>query len=78
MGFSKPLDYNSVHHQIYMAGAEVCSSRNDGYTQWQIKQELYRLKWLIEDIMQKSPKFVDETEFVREHEKHMMFRTLQE
>lgn len=77
MGFRKPLDYNSVHHQIYMTGVEVCNARNDGFTQWGMKQDLYRLKWLLEDIMRQAPTFVDESEFVREHEKKVMFRELQ-
>lgn len=78
MGYRKSLDYNTVHHQIYMSGVEVCSSRNDGFTQWAIKQDLYRLKWLLEEIMKKSPTFADEAEFVRDYEKQQMFKTLQQ
>jgi len=40
MGFKKPMDYTSVHHQIYMTGVEVNSSYNDGYTAFYLKQDL--------------------------------------
>ena len=76
MGFRKPIDYNTVHHQIYMAGVELHSHYNDGFTQWAIKQDLYRIKWLLDEIMADSPKFSDEEEFLKEHEQVKMWRTL--
>jgi hypothetical protein len=78
MGFRKPLDYNSVNHQIYMAGVELYSPRNDGFTQFEIKKDLYKLKWLLDSIMKDSPTFVDEDMFVKEHEQKVMWRTLKE
>lgn len=77
MGFRKHLDYNTVHHNIYMAGVELHNVRNDGYTQWEIKQDLYRLKWLLDNILEKSPTFVGEEEFLRAHEKAEVWRALQ-
>lgn len=76
MGFRKHLDYNTVQHNIYMAGVELCNSRNDGYTQWEIKQDLYRLKWLVDNILAQSATFVGEDEFLREHEKAEVWRAL--
>ena len=76
MGFRKPMDYSSVHHQIYMAGVEMHSSYNDGFTTWEIKKDLHRLKWLLDEIMADSPTFADEQEFLDEHSKVKMWRTL--
>jgi len=76
MGFRKPMDYNSVHHQIYLTGVELCDSRNDGFTTFYLKQDLYKLKWLIEEIMKDAPEFAGEQEFLTEHEKKVMWRTL--
>jgi len=76
MGFRKPLDYNSVNHQIYMAGVELNNSYNDGYNQWEIKKDLHRLKWLLNSILEDSPVFSGEEEFIKEHEQKMMWRTL--
>jgi hypothetical protein len=76
MGFRKPMDYNSVSHQIYMSGVELYSHHNDGYVQFGIKKDLYKLKWLIDSIMKDSPEFAGEKEFIEEHEKNVMWRTL--
>ena len=59
-----------------MAGVELCSPKNDGFTQWEIKKELYQLKWLLDGIMQDSGTFVDEEEFLKEREKALIWRTL--
>jgi len=78
MGFRKPMDYNSVNHQIYMAGVELYSPYNDGFVAWSVKQDLYKLKWLLDAIMKDSPTFVDEEQFIKEHQQKVMWRTLKE
>ena len=76
MGFRKPIDYNSVHHQIYMSGVELHSSHNDGFTNWEIKKDLHRLKWLLDEIMADAPTYAAEQEFLDDHSKVKMWRTL--
>ena len=76
MGFLKPMDYTNVHHQIYMAGVELHSGHNDGYTTWEIKKDLHRIKWLLDEIMADSPTYSEEKEFLDEHSKVKMWRTL--
>jgi hypothetical protein len=77
MGFRKPMDYNSVHHQIYMAGVELHSPYNDGYVQLEVKKDLYKIKWLVDAILKDSGEFSGEEEFLKEHEQKVMWRTLQ-
>jgi len=76
MGFRKPMDYNSVNHQIYMSGVELTSPYNDGFTTFEIKKDLYKLKWMLDAIMKDSPTFSGEDEFIKEHEQKVMWRTL--
>jgi vancomycin permeability regulator SanA len=76
MGFRKPMDYNQVSHQIYMTGIEICNPKNDGFTSSYMKEDLYRLKWLIDAIIADSPTFVGEDKFLEEHSKDVMWRTL--
>jgi hypothetical protein len=76
MGFKKPMDYDSIHHQVYMAGVELISPYNDGFTQWEIKKDLYKVKWLLDAILKDSDEFSGEEEFLKEHEKDIMWRTL--
>lgn len=76
MGFKKEWDTNSIRHQLWIMAHECGSRYNDGFTQWAIKQDLYRIKWLLDEIMADSPKFSDEEEFLKEHEQVKMWRTL--
>jgi hypothetical protein len=76
MGFRKPMDYNSASHQIYMAGVELHEPKNDGFTQFEIKKDLYKLKWLLDEIMADAPTFAGEEEFLKEHDQVKMWRTL--
>ena len=76
MGFRKPMDYNSVQHQIYLAGIELHSPYNDGFTTFEIKKDLHKLKWLLDEIMADSPSFAGEDEFLKEHEQSKMWRIL--
>jgi hypothetical protein len=77
MGYSKSMDYNSVHHQIYMAGVDLNDDYyHDGFTQWEIKKDLHRIKWLLDEIMADAPTFAGEEEFLDEHSKVKMWRTL--
>lgn len=72
------MDYNSVNHQIYMSGVELSSPRNDGFTTWEIKKDLYRLKFLLDEILADSPTYSNEQEFLDEQSKKKMWKTLNE
>lgn len=77
MGFRKPMDYNSINHQIHIAGVELRSPYNDGYTQWAIKQDLYKIKWLVDSILKDSGTFAGEEEWLDEQEKNKIMRILE-
>jgi hypothetical protein len=76
MGFRKPMDNNSINHQVYMAGVELNTPYNDGFTQWEIKQDLYKLKWLVDSILSDSPTFSDEEMFLKDNEKKVVWKKL--
>lgn len=71
------MDYNSIQHQIHMTGAEIRSARNDGFTQFELKKDLYRLKSLIDTILRDSGKFVGEDEWLAEQEKTKIISILE-
>lgn len=71
------MDYNAVNHQIYMTGVELRSNYTDGFNQWELKKDIYKIKWLVDDILKNSPTFSDEDEFVKEHEQLMIVRELE-
>ncbi len=72
-----PLDPNSIKHQIYMSGVEINDGRNDGYTQFEVKKELHKIKFLLDAIMKTSPTFAGEEEFLEEEAKKVVWRELQ-
>jgi hypothetical protein len=76
MGFKKPVDLASVVGQISAAGRELNSAYNDGFNQWEIKKELYHIKFLLDDIIDRSGKFTGEEEFLKEESQKKMINIL--
>ena len=76
MGYRMPIDPNSIRHQIYISGVEINNNRNDGYTQFEVKKELYKIKFLLDAIMKDAPTFAGEEEFLEEESKKEVWRVL--
>ena len=76
MGLKKPVDLASVVGQISAAGRELNSAYNDGFNQWEIKKELYHIKFLLDDIIERSGKFTGEEEFLKEEYQKKMINIL--
>lgn len=76
MGYIKR--WNLSEMQNYISNAYyVCSDpRQDGYTTWPIKQELYQLKWFLDNIISKCPTYVDEEQWLTEQEKDRIIKIL--
>lgn len=72
MGYRKPLDSSEIKFQLIRAHGEICSPYNDGYISWNTKQELYQIKFLIDEMLRQQPTFSGEEEWLEEqHKKHM-------
>ena len=76
MGFKKPLEVNNVKMQVLKAHSEICSAYNDGFTTWGLKQELYEIKWLLDECLKRQPTFIDEEEWLKEQHKKQMWSEL--
>jgi hypothetical protein len=76
MGFKKPLELSTVVYQISAAGRELNSPYNDGFTQWEIKKELYHIKFMVDDIIESSSKFTGEEEFLKEESQNRVINIL--
>jgi hypothetical protein len=66
MGYYKKIDLKETQMKILVACSETNNRFNDGYTQFEIKKELYELKWILDEYFAKAPKFVGEDEWVVE------------
>lgn len=76
MGFRKPIEAADVISQIRRAGAEINSSYNDGFTSWEIKQDLYLIKFFLDEVLAKSSKFSGEEAWLEEQSKKQVWATL--
>jgi len=59
-----------------MARYECSDMRTDGWTGFGIKQDLYQIKWAIDDALRRCPEFVGEDEWLHEQEKKRLIDIL--
>ncbi len=58
---------------------DACDMKSDGYTQLGAKQDLWRLKWILDDAMKNCPHFgCVEDDWLREQEKKKIIRVLKD
>ena len=57
MGFRKSYNIVNAMTEVRNASFEASSKYNDGFTQWGIKQDLYQLKWVLDDAIKHCPDF---------------------
>ena len=76
MGFKYSYNITDAAREINAAAYDACDMRLDGYLQWGAKQDLYRLKWILEDALKRCPHFSIEEEWLREQEKQKVIRIL--
>ena len=47
-----------------------------GWNNWPCKQDLYRVKFAVDEMLSKTPKFIGEAEWLLEQEKDKMWKRL--
>jgi hypothetical protein len=76
MGFKKNWDVIDIVTQINVMSMECSSPMNDGFTAWGIKQDLLRVKWVLDDALGRCPTFSGEADFVEKHEQDVTLQIL--
>jgi hypothetical protein len=66
MGYIKRWSTADMGAQIQQMVYAATDPRQDGYTTWPIKQELYQLKWAVDDALEKCSTYSTEKEWVDE------------
>lgn len=59
--------------KIYYATTDP---RMDGFVTWSCKQDLYRVKFAVEDMLARCPTYAPETEWLEERDKELVWRAL--
>jgi len=76
MGFKQNWNIVDIVRQINSMAYESNSPHNDGFTGFGIKQDLYRIKWIVDDALKRCPHFVGEEEFIEKHEHQELIKIL--
>ena len=76
MGYKTSYDIVRALNEIRLAAYECGNSRTDGFVAWGIKQDLYQVKWMLDDLLKDCPSFAPEQEWVREQEQKKIIKIL--
>ena len=77
MGYKIDWDKNRIWTDLSRMMAEVASPYNDGFIQWNCKQDLYQIKQLVDQALSKSPHFGElEEQWLLEQEKKHIIKIL--
>ena len=76
MGHRKDWDMHAIRHQIWAMRHEATTPYNDGFMQFDIKQDLYRLKWQIDEALASCSSFAGENEWLHEIEQERIINIL--
>lgn len=76
MGYRLQHNPADIISKIRSLGYECRDMRTDSYIAWGIKQDLYRIKWAIDDALSKSPNFSLEEEWLKDIEQEKIIEIL--
>ena len=76
MGYKRSYDVTVAAREINAALHECRNPRTDGFVGWGIKQDLYRLKWILDDAIKSCPSFSPEADWLKEQEQKKIIKIL--
>jgi hypothetical protein len=76
MGHRKDWDMNAIQHQIWTMRHAATTPYNDGWVSFGAKQDLYRLKWQIDQALVDCSTFAGEDEWLRKQEQERIINIL--
>jgi hypothetical protein len=81
MGFRYLYSANDMADAVRTINAikyDACDMKNDSYVQWGAKQDLYRLKWILDQALRDCPTFSPEEEWLKEQEQKKIIKYLKD
>jgi len=76
MGFKMNYSVQDIECQIRMIHHDCTNPRNDGFVSWGLKQDLYQIKWMLDDLLKDTSTFAGEEEWLREMDKKKVIKIL--
>lgn len=74
----KHWNVEDIVRQINSAYYACSDPRMDGFVTWGCKQDLYQIKWILDEALRKCPTYAGEEEWLREQEKDRVVKILTE
>lgn len=78
MGYMVKFTVEDVINQIRSARADCNSPYTESFNAWGIKQDLYQIKWFLEDALRNCPKFSQEDQWVKDQEQKRLIKILKQ
>jgi hypothetical protein len=78
MGYKLAYSIQDIETKIRSIYNECNNPRNDGYIAWGSKQDLYQIKWLVDDLLQKTSKFSGEDDWLKQQEQNKIINILKD
>jgi hypothetical protein len=78
MTYTKRWSVDDIVRQINSAYYTCSDPRQDGFTTWGIKQDLYQIKFILDDIIKKCPTYAPEDEWLKEQEQKKIIKYLKD
>lgn len=75
---TKNWNTDDILRQIQTMRWKATDMRYDGYVTWGVKQDLYKIKWAVDEALSKCSEYAGEEEFLEQHQKEVMWDTLNE
>jgi hypothetical protein len=72
----KSWSVSDIVTQIHSLSRECSSPYNEGFTAFELKKDLYQLKFIIDQALKGTPTFYGETEWLTEQEKQRIIKIL--
>ena len=76
MGYNKRYDIVDVVQQLRSCASAVNDPKLDGFNQWGCKQDLYSVKFILDQLIESCPTFADEKDWLEEMSKRQTWKIL--
>jgi hypothetical protein len=72
----KDWDVSDITSQIHSIARNCSSPYNDGFTQFELKKDLYQIKEILDSAITQCPKFAGEENWLTEQEQKRIIKIL--
>jgi hypothetical protein len=76
MSFRKNWDADRIIGELASCTSQVRDARNDGWSAWGCKQDLYRVKFALDEMLKHAPTFAGESEWLLDQERLQIWKIL--